>query len=115
MCIATITTVVELPLLMINNSMAFRTLMLHPRPQREHIDCCQLICSILFALSLFFIRVATGLLIGKLVFDKEDDKNGDQTSLANWGEMMTQGGVQKSVLEAIVDMMKAENIKKNLR
>ena len=49
------------------------------------------------------------------MFDKEDDKNGGQTSLANWGGMVTQGGVQKPVLEAIVDMMKADNIKENLR
>ena len=46
------------------------------------------------------------------MFDKEDDKN---ASLANWGGMVTQDGFQKPVLEAIVDMMKAENIKENLR
>ena len=72
----------------------------------------RLILITFLALSLFFIGVAAGLLIGKLVFDKEDDKN---ASLANWGGMVTQGGVQKPVLEAIVDMMKAENIKENLR
>ena len=83
--------------------------------RRGHISRCRLACLILLALSLFFIGVAAGLLIGKLVFDKEDDKNGDQTSSANWGGMVTQGGVQKPVLEAIVDMMKAENIKENLR
>ena len=49
------------------------------------------------------------------MFDKDDDKNGRQTSSTNWGGMVTQDGVQKPVLEAIVDMMKAENIKENLR
>ena len=55
--------------------------------------------------------MAAGLLIGKLVFDKEDDN--DDFS-ANWGGMVTQDGVQKPVLEAIVDMMNADNIKENL-
>ena len=41
------------------------------------------------------------------MLDKEDDKNEGQTSSANWGGMVTQGGVQKSVLEAIVE---AQNI-----
>ena len=54
------------------------------------------------AFSLFFIRVVAGLLIGKLVFDKDDDKNGGQTSSTNWGGMVAQDGVQKPVLEAIV-------------
>ena len=45
------------------------------------------------------------------MFDKE---TGGQPS-ANWGGTVTQDGVQKPVLEAIVDMMKAENIMENLR
>ena len=45
------------------------------------------------------------------MFDKEDDN--DDLS-ANWGGMVTQDGVQKPVLEAIVDMMNADNIKENL-
>ena len=55
------------------------------------------------------------------MLDKEDDKNRDKNgsqcnaSSANWGGMVTQGGVQKPVLEAIVDMMKADNIKENLK
>ena len=81
--------------------------------RRGHIGRCRLACLIFLALSLFFIGVAAGLLIGKLVFDKEDE--GLNASPANWGGMVTQGGIQKSVLEAIVDMMKAENIKENLR
>ena len=85
------------------------------KKRRGHVrPCCQLICVVLLAFSLFFIGVAAGVLIGKLVFDK-DDKNGGQTSSTNWGRMVTQDGVQKPVLEAIVDMMKAENIKENLR
>ena len=55
--------------------------------------------------------MTVGLLIGKLVFDVE---TGGQPS-ANWGGTVTQGGVQKPVLEAIVDMMSAENIEENLR
>ena len=43
-----------------------------------------------------------------LVLDKEDEKSKGQTLSDNWGGMVTQGGVQQSVLEAIVDMMKAE-------
>ena len=82
----------------------------HPREHRK--GRYRLILITFLALSLFFVGVAAGLLIGKLVFDKEDDKN---ASSANWGGMVTQGGVQKPVLEAIVDMMKAENIKENLR
>ena len=83
--------------------------------RRGHIGCCRLICITLLAFSLFLIGVAVGLLIGKLVFDKDDDKNGGQISSTNWGGMVTQDGVQKPVLEAIVDMMKTENIKENLR
>ena len=84
--------------------------------RRSHIGpCCRLACITLLAFSLFFIGVAVGLLIGKLVFDKDDDKNGGQTSSTNWGGMVTQDGIQKPVLEAIVDMMKAENIEENLR
>ena len=47
------------------------------------------------------------------MLDKETE--GQLTSSANWGGTVTQGGVQKPVLEAIVDMMKAENIRENLR
>ena len=65
----------------------------------------------LLSLSLFFIGVTVGLLIGKLVFNEE---TGGQSS-ANWGGTVTQGGVQKPVLDAIVDMMSAENIEENLR
>ena len=56
-------------------------------------------------------------MIDKLTFDKEDESEGSLscTSSANWGGMVTQGGVQKPVLEAIVDMMNASNIKENLR
>ena len=44
-----------------------------------------------------------------------DEKTGGQPS-ANWGgTVTTQDGVQKPVLEAIVDMISAENIKENLR
>ena len=43
-----------------------------------------------------------------------DEENGSQSS-ASWGGMVTQGGVQKPVFEAIVEMMKVENIKQNLR
>lgn len=42
------------------------------------------------------------------------DKDGSQSS-ENWGQTVTQGGVQKPVLEAIVDMMKADNIDYNLK
>ena len=52
-----------------------------------------------------------GLLIGKVVFNEE---TGGQPS-ANWGGTVTQGGVEKPVLEAIVDMMNPDNIKENLR
>jgi len=45
------------------------------------------------------------------VFDKETECK----SSANWGEIVTQDGVQKPVLEAIMDMMKAENIMDNLK
>ena len=83
--------------------------------RRGHTGRCRLVCITLLILSLFFIGAAAGLLIGKLVFDKGDDKNGGKTLSANWGGMVTQGGVQKPVLEAIVDMMKPENIKENLR
>ena len=75
-------------------------------------------CIIFLSLLLFLFGLAAGLLIGKLVFDKDDDTNGGQSlnvSSTNWGGMVTQDGVQKPVLEAIVDMMKAENIKENLK
>ena len=73
------------------------------------MDCyCYII---LLLLTLFVTGVAAGLLAGKLVFNEE---NGGQSS-ANWGGMVIQGGVQKPVLEAIVDMMNTENIKENLR
>ena len=74
-------------------------------------------CIIFLSLLLFLIGATTGILIGKLVFDKEDESEGSLscTSSANWGGMVTQGGVQKPVLEAIVDMMNASNIKENLR
>ena len=72
-------------------------------------------CIIFLSFLLFLFGVAAGVLIGKLVFDKDDDKNGGQTSSTNWGGMVTQDGVQKPVLAAIVDMMKAENIKENLK
>ena len=56
-------------------------------------------------------------MIGKLVFDKKDDSksDGSTASSENWGGMVTQDGVQRPVLEAIVDMMKADNIKENLK
>ena len=60
---------------------------------------------------LFFIGVATGVLLGKLVFD--DETKGP--SSANWGGTVTQDGVQKPVLEAIVDMMDANNIEEYLK
>ena len=75
-------------------------------------------CIIFLSLLLFLFGLAAGVLIGKLVFDKDDDINGGQSlnvSSTNWGGMVTQDGVQKPVLEAIVDMMKAENIKENLK
>ena len=62
-------------------------------------------------LTLFVTGVAAGLLVGRLVFN---EGSGDQPS-ANWGGTVTQGGVEKPVLEAIADMMNAENIKENLR
>ena len=43
-----------------------------------------------------------------------DEETGGQSS-ANWGGTVTQDGVQKPVLEAIMDMMSAENIEENLR
>ena len=75
----------------------------------KRLDCyCYII---LLLLTLFVTGVAAGLLVGKLVLNEE---NGGQSS-ANWGGMVIQGGVQKPVLEAIVDMMNTENIKENLR
>ena len=44
-------------------------------------------------------------MIGKAIFEEA----GGQPS-ANWGGTVTQGGVEKPVLEAIVDMMNAKNI-----
>ena len=79
--------------------------------RRRRLVRCKLLCIIFLSVSLFFIGAAAGLLIGKLVFDKEDDN--DDLS-ANWGGMVTQDGVQKPVLEAIVDMMNADSIKENL-
>ena len=38
----------------------------------------------------------------------------DQSS-ANWGGTVTQGGVERPVLEVIADMMNTENVKENLR
>ena len=75
-------------------------------------------CIILLSLLLFIFGLAIGILIGKLVFDKDDDNESHMqgTSSENWGGMVrNQSGVEKPVLEAIVDMMKAENIKENLR
>ena len=60
---------------------------------------------------MFVTGVAAGLLVGKLVFN---EGSGGQPS-ANWGETVTQGGVEKPVLEVIVDMINAENIKENLK
>ena len=71
-----------------------------------------------FSLLLFFTGVTAGLLIGKLLIDKEDDVDkcqGNYASSANWGGTVTQGGVEEPVLEAIVDMMNADNIKENLK
>ena len=48
------------------------------------------------------------------MFDKEDDNNGN-TSSAKWGGMVTKDGVERPVLQAIVDMMNAENIEDNLK
>ena len=73
-------------------------------------------CIIFLSLLLFIFGLAIGILIGKLVFDEKDDGKSDgSASSGNWGGMVTQDGVQKPVLEAIVDMMKAENIKENLK
>ena len=77
----------------------------------EYFVRYRLIFVIFLSVTLFFIGATAGLLIGKLVFDKETECK----SSANWGEVVTQGGVQKPVLEAIVDMMKAENIMNNLK
>ena len=43
-----------------------------------------------------------------------NEGSGGQPS-ANWGGTVTQGGVEKPVLEVIVDMMNADNIKENLK
>ena len=65
--------------------------------------------------------MTAGLLIGNLVADnyyKEDDVDkcqGNYASSADWGGTVTKGGVKKPVLEAIVHMMNADNIKENLR
>lgn len=74
-------------------------------------------CIIILSVLLFFIGLAAGVLIGKLAFDKEDDKNVNQnySSSADWGGMVTEGGVQKSVFDAVADAMKAENIMENLK
>ena len=74
-------------------------------------------CIIFLSLLLFLFGLAIGILIGKLVFDEKDDdkSDGSTASSENWGGMVTQDGVQRPVLEAIVDMMKAENIKENLK
>ena len=79
--------------------------------RRNSVVNCQLIYIILLFLSLVFIGILLGLLIGKVVFNEEIR---DQPS-ANWGGTVTQGGVEKPVLEAIVDMMNPDNIKENLR
>ena len=79
--------------------------------QRDCTNHCRLIFVALISIVLFFIGVATGLLLGKLVFD--DETKGP--SSANWGGTVTQDGVQKPVLEAIVDMMDANNIEENLK
>ena len=87
--------------------------------QRGYVAHYELSFFITFSLLLFFIGVTTGLLIGKLAVDKEDDLDkecqNNYASSANWGGMVTQGGVEKPVLEAIVNMMNAENIKENLK
>ena len=78
---------------------------------RSSIVNCQLLYITLLSLSLVFIGVVLGLLIGKAIFDEE---TGGQSS-ANWGGTVTQGGVEKPVLQAIVDMMNADNIEENLK
>ena len=52
------------------------------------------------------------------MFDKDNESDGAQSyspSAADWGGTVTQDGIQKPVLEAIVDLMSAENIEENLR
>ena len=83
--------------------------------RRGRLVRCKLLCITFLSLLLFFIGAATGLLVGKLLLDKEDDNNGGHTSSYNWGGTVTQDGVEKPVLEAIVDMMNVDNIKENLR
>lgn len=75
----------------------------------------RLLFVILFALVMLFIGVGVCLLIEKLVFHKPINDFVCGSHRPNWGDMVYQGTVKRPVLELIADMMKAENIKENLR
>ena len=89
----------------INNVLPCSDLPSQNTQRRGWIVHCYLIFLSLIPLILFVTGVAAGLLIGKAIFEEA----GGQPS-AYWGLRVTQGGVEKPVLEAIVDKMNAKNI-----
>ena len=61
--------------------------------------------------ALFILGLVLGLLIGVLAFHDEDSHDdGGAPQAETWGRMVE----GRSVLEVIVDKMKAENIRDNL-